>query len=123
LESYDEFSDVNFLRIQEERRRSFKAHENARTARLVMGALTGMSGLFAMLVSLMPTNYDWDSAMPDYSDVNMVTITTVASGFAVILVVAAAALLWRSRVLVLVLSLLLAVDIYRFITLLPHYEG
>ncbi len=88
-----------------------------------MGALTAGVGLLAMLVSFMPTNYDWDNSMPDYSDVTMVMVTTVASGFAAVLTVAATAFFWRSKALVLTLSLPLAVDIYRLITLLPHYEG
>ncbi|MGN9845509.1 hypothetical protein ACTMTI_46055 [Nonomuraea sp. H19] len=99
------------------------AERTAAAARAGMGAATATLGWFAMLASFMPTNYNWDPGMPDYSDPDSVRLAMVASGFATFLTAAATALLWRSRVAVLVLCLLLAVDIYRFVTLLPHYEG
>ncbi|MGW0199042.1 hypothetical protein [Nonomuraea sp. NPDC003201] len=85
-----------------------------------MSAFTGTLGAFAMLASFMPTNYDWDPEMPDYSDPDMMTLATAASGSAVLLTLLAMAFVWRSTSAFVVFSLLLAVDLYRFTMLITH---
>ena len=119
LDSFNRVPDVDQARMHEEVLRR-KAHENARVARLVMGLLAGGLGLLAMLLSFIPTHYNWDPDMPSYTDVNKVSIATAAASFASAFTVTAIAFLWRSRVAVALLSLLLAVGLYRFLALIPH---
>ncbi|GAA3677305.1 hypothetical protein GCM10022224_046830 [Nonomuraea antimicrobica] len=114
---------MRVLPLSEQQRRLERAHQGARMARLVTGLAAAAFGLFAMLASFMPTNYNWDSAMPDYSDTDMVFLATWASGGSVLLIAFAAGLLWRSRVMIAILALLLSVDLYRFSSLVPHYQG
>jgi hypothetical protein len=85
-----------------------------------MSTFTGTLGAFAMLASFMPTNYDWDPDMPDYSDPDMMTLATAASGSAILLTLTAMAFVWRSTSAFVVFSLLLAVDLYRFTNLITH---
>jgi hypothetical protein len=108
--------------MQEAQRLLATAHRNAMLARIIMGVFLAVGGLCTMLVSFMPTNYDWDSAMPDYSDATMVTLASVASGSAVFCIGAATALFWRSKVVVTLLSVPLGGVLYRFITLVPHWQ-
>src|SRR5690242_6100388 len=94
------------------------ADRTAQLARTGMSAFTGTLGAFAMFVSLMPTNYDPE--MPDYSDPDMVAVATAASGSATLLTLTAMAFVWRSTSAFVFFSLLLAVDLYRFTTLVTH---
>ncbi|MEV4108481.1 hypothetical protein [Nonomuraea sp. NPDC049695] len=48
---------------------------------------------------------------------------TTASAFAVLFTLAATAFLWRSRAAFTAFCLLLAVDLYQFVTLAPHYTS
>ncbi|TMR97993.1 hypothetical protein [Nonomuraea basaltis] len=122
MESSDRIPDAGTQYTQEIHRRLSAAHKTAEVARIVMGVISGMLGVLAMAASFMPTNYDWDSSMPDYTDVNMVTITAVSSGLAILFTAASIAFLWRRKIVVVGLILLVAVDIYRFATLVPHYS-
>ncbi|MEV0235252.1 hypothetical protein [Nonomuraea sp. NPDC050786] len=60
-----------------------------------MGTFSGTLALFATLVSFMPTNDDWDPEMREYSD----------------------------RAAFTACCLLLAGDLYQFVTLVPHFTG
>ncbi|MEW1838708.1 hypothetical protein AB0392_12200 [Nonomuraea angiospora] len=85
-----------------------------------MSAFTGTLEAFAMFVSLMPTtNHGWDSETP-YSDPDMIAVATAASGSATLLTLTAMAFVWRSTSAFVFFSLLLAVDLYRFTTLVTH---
>ncbi|MFI7692697.1 hypothetical protein ACIBQ6_26745 [Nonomuraea sp. NPDC049655] len=123
MESFGGLSDLVVRRTQEEQRRLAAAHEKSRVARIAMGVLTGSIGLLASLASLVPTNHNWDPAMPDYSDPDLVMIATTASGFAVLLFVMTLLFLWRSKTAVAFSLLFLVGDIYRFVTVVPHYTG
>ncbi|MER6505447.1 hypothetical protein ABT158_01475 [Nonomuraea sp. NPDC001636] len=122
LESFDGVSDPVVRRMQEQRRLA-AAHENSRVARIAMGVLTGSLGVLASLAGLVPTNHNWDPSMPDYSDPDLVMIATTASGFAILLFMLAVIFLWRSKTAVAFLLLFLVGDIYRFVTVVPHYTG
>ncbi|MGW4403242.1 hypothetical protein ACWEJ6_04390 [Nonomuraea sp. NPDC004702] len=123
MESFGGQSDPVVRRTQEEQRRLAAAHEKSRVALIAMGVLTGSLGLLASLASLVPTSHNWDPAMPDYSDPDLVMIATTASGVAILLFVLTLIFLWRSRTAVAFSLLFLIGDIYRFVAVVPHYTG
>jgi hypothetical protein len=70
----------------------------------------------------MPTNRDWDPTWPDYSDNDSVALATMASGSAFVAGLTAA-VVFGKKFSWLFFVAFLAIAGYRFVTLLPHYEG
>lgn len=77
---------------------------------------------FTMLLSFMPTNYDGDPGMPDYSDSESVFLAATCSGTAIGIALIALALLRKTKVAWIIPTILIAVNVYRFAGLVPHFE-
>ena len=91
--------------------------------RIVLGVPCSVIAMLFMLVSFLPTNYNWDPGMPDYSDPDAMSRAMLTSGFTVILAAIGIVLLWRWKLSVILFSVILAIGIYRFTTLLYHFSG
>ncbi|MEU6712778.1 hypothetical protein ABZ897_14960 [Nonomuraea sp. NPDC046802] len=90
-------------------------------ARVVAGGCLSGVALFAMLLSFIPTNHDWDPSWPAYSDHESVALAIMASGFAII-VGLTAAVVFGKKVAWGIFVAFLAIEGYRFVELLAHYE-
>jgi hypothetical protein len=92
-----------------------------RKAKHIAGSLIVLASMVTALASTIHTD-DFD--MPPYSDPDRVMIATAASGFSIVLSLIALRLLSHSsKIARLFLALLLAGVMYRFVTLVPHFEG
>jgi hypothetical protein len=99
------------------------ARRNEAIARIVLGILCSIIAILFMFASFLPTSYNWDPEMPDYSDPDAVSRAILTSGFTALLAAIGTVLLWRWKLLMMLPSIILAIGIYRFITLLPHLGG
>ncbi|WP_156056379.1 hypothetical protein [Streptosporangium roseum] len=86
---------------------------------------TGISilALFMMLISFMPTNYDGDPEMPDFSDQDGVFFAFFSSGISLFLATVVLVILRKHKSAWIAYLVFAALNGYRFVEVAPHFQG
>ncbi|MET8336935.1 hypothetical protein [Streptosporangium canum] len=108
-----------------ERQANFGASGPGRRRAAVALLSTGLSilALFAMLLSFIPTSYNWDPEMPEFSDPDSVLFALLFSGFGLYVATMVLLILRRHRVTWIAYLVFAALNGYRFVTLALHFQG
>ena len=89
----------------------------------LMSAGLSVLALFAMLISFIPTSYNWDPEMPEYSDPDSVLFALLCSGSGLLLSTAVVLILRQHRAAWIIYLVFVALNGYSFVTLALHFQG